>query len=312
MITNSDGLRNRLGSKLADHHSLLFKVPDAVEVRELSSRKIMYYNKVNWDQMKDIVARQDWSFLQNGSVDDMLVNFNAFLSNLVEAYVPVSWSSKVKSTLPWMNKSCIEAIASKHAAEDTDSYAAKASACQTVLREAHQAHLSKVKSGMDQLPRGSKQWWSLAKQLMHKKSSTSIFPPIKDVSGVWRRDAEGKANAFATCWKAKNRLPPESHELPFFQVPSQILNLNVIRTRNTCRELSKLRLDQATGPDLIAAIFLRRLSKELALPVAVIARRIFREGWPSLWRVHWLIPLFKRFRVRPEQISRHPFELYLV
>ena len=58
--------------------------------------------------------------------------------------------------------------------------------------------------------------------------------------------------------------------------------------------MSKLRLDQATGPDLIAAILLRRLSKELALPVAMIARRVFREGWPTLWRVHWLIPLFKK------------------
>ena len=114
------------------------------------------------------------------------------------------------------------------------------------------------------------------------------------MSGAWCRDAESKANAFASCWKAKNRLPPETHEMPFFQVPPQMLNLNVIRTRNTCRELSKLRLDQATGPDLIAAILLRRLSKELALPVAMIARRVFREGWPTLWRVHWLIPLFKK------------------
>ena len=78
-----------------------------------------------------------------------------------------------------------------------------------------------------------------------------------------------------------------------FRLFASIASLLLVE-RNTCREFAELRLDQATGPDLIAAILLRRLSKELALPVAVIARRVFREGWPSLWRVHWLIPLFKK------------------
>jgi len=71
-------------------------------------------------------------------------------------------------------------------------------------------------------------------------------------------------------------------------------DFNVIRFGTTRRELSKLRVDQATGPDLISAIVLRHLAKELALPVSVIARRVFREGWPARWRVHWLVSLFKR------------------
>ena len=71
-------------------------------------------------------------------------------------------------------------------------------------------------------------------------------------------------------------------------------DFNVIRKRAAHRELAKLRLDQATGPDLIAAALLRRLAKELAVPVTLIARTVFREGWPALWRVHWLIPLFKK------------------
>ena len=56
----------------------------------------------------------------------------------------------------------------------------------------------------------------------------------------------------------------------------------------------KLRTDQATGPDLIAAILLKRLSNELGLPVAIIARRVFRQGWPAFWKKHWLIHLFKK------------------
>jgi hypothetical protein len=129
---------------------------------------------------------------------------------------------------------------------------------------------------------------------MHKKASSTLFPPLKDASGVWIKEPEAKANVFSKCWQEKNKLPAEVYEMPFFPRQPLMTNLNVIRTRSTHRELSKLRLDQATGPDLIAAIFLRRLAKELALPLAIVARRVFNEGWPETWRVHWLVPLFKK------------------
>ena len=95
-------------------------------------------------------------------------------------------------------------------------------------------------------------------------------------------------------WEAKNKLPDEVFEMPFFPTEPQMASFNVVRVRCTRRELAKLRTDQATGPDLIAAILLKRLSHELGLPVAIIARRVFREGWPAFWKKHWLILLFKK------------------
>ena len=99
---------------------------------------------------------------------------------------------------------------------------------------------------MGKLPKGSKQWWNLAKQIMHKKASSALFPPLKDPSGIWCKDAKTKANLFAQCWSQKNKLPPEVFEMPFFPTRPLMTNLNVIRTRSTCRELAKLRLNQAT------------------------------------------------------------------
>ena len=162
------------------------------------------------------------------------------------------------------------------------------------MRNEHQKYLAKIRQDMEDLPRGSKRWWSLNNQLLHKRNASHFFPPIKDVSGTWCKEAPAKANVFAIAWHAKKKLPPDRHVLPFFFTAPQMTDLNVIRVRATRRELSRLRMDQATGPDLIGALLLRSLAKELALPVAVIARRIFREGWPSVWRVHWLIPLFKK------------------
>ena len=68
-----------------------------------------------------------------------------------------------------------------------------------------------------------------------------------------------------------------------------------IRPRFVKRLLSKLRVDQATGPDGFSALFLRRLASALSLPIAILARRIFNEGyWPTKWKLHHIVPLFKR------------------
>ena len=75
-------------------------------------------------------------------------------------------------------------------------------------------------------------------------------------------------------------------------------DLNIIRVRRVKRELQRLRPDQATGPDGIAAVLLRTLAIVFALPLAILCRRMFREGaWPQRWRMHYLFPLFKKCNV---------------
>ena len=138
VLTSMDGAKVKLGHKLADHASLLIKVPDAVEVRELPPRKIWQYSKANWPQMKTAILNESWDFLRQGSIDDMMCQFNALLLRMMDMYVPFSWKTKVKGSLPWMNQICVESINAKHAAEGTPAYVAQASACQTCLRSEYQ------------------------------------------------------------------------------------------------------------------------------------------------------------------------------
>ena len=56
-----------------------------------------------------------------------------------------------------------------------------------------------------------------------------------------------------------------------------------IRTRTVLYELLKLDINKATGPDRIGALILRELASEIAIPLAIICRRLLREGvWPVL------------------------------
>ena len=59
--------------------------------------------------------------------------------------------------------------------------------------------------------------------------------------------------------------------------------------------LRQLKEDSATGPDHLAAKVLKKCAKVLGRPVARLARLLLNTGrWPTLWRVDWVFPLYKK------------------
>ena len=130
---------------------------------------------------------------------------------------------------------------------------------------------------------------------MHRQTTPSFFPPMRNAQGTWVKKPFEKANLFAECWSAKNKLPEEKFEQAFFASPPQMAGDFAIRPRVARRLLSALREDQATGPDDIGAVILKRLAKYLDVPLAILCRRIFTEAtWPQRWRRHNVMPLSKR------------------
>ena len=70
-----------------------------------------------------------------------------------------------------------------------------------------------------------------------------------------------------------------------------------LNTPPTCHTtlLKQLDEDKATGPDLLSAKVLKKCAKELGTPVAKLTRRVLNSGeWPEGWRVHWILPLYKK------------------
>ena len=222
--------------------------------------------------MESKLRDQDWTFLRTEPLDDAVGSFYHILDSNITRFIPQSVKEQTKSSIPWLNDKCRMAIASKHAAEDTERYADAATHCQTILHQEHLRYHNELKTQMEKLPRSSKKWWTIAKQLMHRNSKQSMFPPLKLDDGQWIKEPIEKANAFAKCFSSKFVLPPEAHEQAFFPVQPCMLDINIIRTRAVKNELSALRLNQASGPDLIGAVVLRTMSQVLALPIAILCR----------------------------------------
>ena len=144
----------------------------------------------------------------------------------------------------------------------------------------------------------SKQWWKLSKGLLLSSRPSSSVPPLKKSDGSWVLDPLGKSNVLADAFMSKSSLVPqqESLDTSHLQILENSVQWNfVVRSRVVKRQLDKLKEDVATGPDLLPARILKRLSRHLCVPIALLLRLIMSTGqWPEQWRLHWIIPLFKR------------------
>ena len=139
----------------------------------------------------------------HGSVDQALDVFTNVLSDQMHAHIPNFMKEMQKSNLPWLNDKCHMAIETKHQAEGTDAYATVAAATSEILQKERDSYSSKLKTKMELLPKASKQWWALNKQLLNKQAAPPLFPPLKNKTGNWCRTSVSKANLFAECWTEK-------------------------------------------------------------------------------------------------------------
>ena len=87
--------------------------------------------------------------------------------------------------------------------------------CSEILREERQKYIDKLKAKLSSLPRSSKQWWRINRELMHQKAKISSIPPLRE-GNEWILNAKDKADSFAKVFAAKNELPPEIVDTPFF------------------------------------------------------------------------------------------------
>ena len=93
---------------------------------------------------------------------------------------------------------------------------------------------------------------------------------------------------------------PLSETNKYTETDDVMVKWNVDRSRTLAVEavektLSKLVENSATGPDLLPARILKLCTKQLALPVFLLAMAILRSGeWPQTWGQHWVAAIYKK------------------
>ena len=280
---------------IADHAGVLVRLP-IPEVKETKMERIVWdISKANWKDLEAELEAMDWTILARGTAEDALNIFMDVLWNLLIKYIPQKKIVCKKSSHPWLNSKCQAAILKKNKAEGSDAFAPASAACADTLQEERAKYVEKLKAKIAALPKRSKQWWRLNRELLNRKAAIKAIPPLRE-GAQWIVDAKAKADAFAKVFESKSQLPPEVIDTPFFCSPEVVREDFVpFRTRDTKKLFKKLDEAKATGPDRISAVILKRLGDLLAMPFTRICRRLFYEGcWPEAWKLHLIVPIYKK------------------
>ena len=101
--------------------------------------------------------------MTHNTVDDALAVFVDVLDRALKAHVPQETKTIQKSSLPWLNDVCCQAIYAKHAAEGQVNYnlfASKYNLFEVLLGETKE-YLAQLRAKIEKLPENSKRWCSL-------------------------------------------------------------------------------------------------------------------------------------------------------
>ena len=285
--------------KLQDHSLVLATVALGVPREYVEQRERWVYSKANWKGLRRALADTNWNFVEEAEdTDQAQATLTAQILSTARKYIPVSTEPLKKSTHPWMNTRCLELVASKRAAEGTEAYQRKLEDCSKGVLEEYHKYVEKLRKQLKELPRSSKKWWKLAKCATAGEAVRGSVPPLKDDKGEWVTTASGKSNLLKKTLTQKYTLAAgEVNEYTDLEdnLPEGLSGFLPVRRRNVVKQLKQLNEDKATGPDNLSARILRQCAEELGLPVAKLTRRILNTGvWPKEWRVHWVVPLYKK------------------
>ena len=296
-LSDVPGIKLSIEPAVADHSAIFAKV----KVPEISSKEIPQFafrlKDAKWTELRTALEQVDWRVLQRGSAEEAFTHFMDTLWLHLCKYIPYAKRKMKKQSHPWLNDRCREAIARKNDKEDRDDdeYRDAAKSCAEVLADEYQRYVLKLKEEIAQLPKGSKKWWKLNRQLLEKKAKMSGIPPLKNEEG-WIHDPKLKADLFAKVFASKAQLPPEEVDCPYFGEPeTEIESRVILRTRYTLKLLQSLDVGKATGPDRIPASILKTLADVIALPFTMICRRLLKEAcWPEFGKNYKICSPYKK------------------
>ena len=179
-LTDLSGCKVSVGPSVADHKFLLGSVPVPEVVHKEITRNAFDFRKAQWKRLRSALRETDWTSLDRGTAEDAFNYFMQALWAQICTFIPFRQIAFTKKSHPWLNHRCQDAIRAKNASEpDPDEFKKHSAVCSRVLAEEYQKHVAVLKGKIASLPKGSKAWWRLNRELLDKKGKLSSIPPLR-------------------------------------------------------------------------------------------------------------------------------------
>ena len=235
--------RAEVTPQIADHKGIMVKIdlprPQSTEVE----RTVWDFKHAAWDALASDLACSNHlpstPDPKNSDVDAAAASFIDNILRLSRQHIPTRTLREYKGTHPWLDDDCRDAILAKHKRDGQDDYTDACQRCTDVLSRHFALHIQKIRDEMRALPRGSKKWWRLSKQLMDCASHRSGIPSLRAASGEWVHKGKEKADLFADALTAKFALPEQVVDDTSLDTPpaQKMTSFVLIRERGVRREL---------------------------------------------------------------------------
>ena len=307
LMTDIESASVRVASKIADHAILLAHLNLSIPQTVVQKRKVWMYTKANWEELKRELLHIDCSFLADRGASEGAVKLTTSILECVERQIPSKMICTRKKSHPWLTEDIMQLVVKKHAARGTAEYDFAVKACSDQILAGYHEFASGARKKLLEARRGSKQWWTLSRELLMQRTKIESIPALKADDGSWVHNPAGKAELLAGTFNGKNVLP-ELVENEYTELQrnrtSQRIKGNWTES-DVCKVLLALDESSGTGPDLLPSKILKYCAQELAVPVLQLALQILEAGeWPDTWREHWMVPIYKRSAVFKPQNYR--------
>ena len=156
-LSDLPGIRMKVLSAIADHKAILAHVP----LPEVTEKTICRYSwklgQANWKELEKDLQEIDWQILLQGTAQNAMTYLLEMISLCLQEHIPYRKTIQKKSSHPWINERCKEAIAKKNTAEGSADFEAQRKKCTEVLAEEYQNYLALLREKIATIPRWSKQ-----------------------------------------------------------------------------------------------------------------------------------------------------------
>ena len=262
-------------------------------------RRVHEFKKADWSGLSDCIAEESWTCVEAGTVDEAVENFTSTLRSMIDEAIPQKTIRENKGSHPWVDGKVLAAVHDRNIAIGGEDEPAAVAKCSEVIFKARGAYQERMKTELASMTRGSKLWWKKSRELLVQRATTASIPALRRTSASeWCLTAKNKADLLAKTFEKKNVLAPAGDHACIYidaDYEEQLWDSSTVTTNTVERELLTLRLDSATGPDLIPTRVLKWCAASLSGPVHCLFERILQAGeWPALWIIHWIVPIYKR------------------
>ena len=282
---------------IADHNAIDISFQLSLPPPAHLSRVVWDYEHANWDGLYADMKAISWNFISELPINMSCEYFTDEVLKAMNKHIPSKTVPCTKTFHTWINQHCIDLVSAKRAAEGSAEYKRIQEECSKGLFSEFQKHIERTRNKLLGARSGSKRWWKISRSLLNRPETTNSIPALRRSDRTWARSATEKAALLQENFSKKWTLPELAvNEYSNFQSNGHCVDDFVpIRTRHVRRLINRLRIDSATGPDMIPTRILKFLADILIIPITKISRRILATGtWPELWCYHWICPLYKK------------------